>query len=235
LLSRRHRAPALAILDVMRLSPRPSQPRASAAPAVVVPLPAVRDDAALLEGLHAGKSWAKAALFARFGPQVQRVLRKILGPQPRLEMPDVIHDVFVQALGSVDQLREPAAMSAWMHAITTRTAFRLLRVQRAKRWLQFWEPAELPEVACEGVDPEMLEAYRRTYAVLDRMPAAERIAFALRYIEGMELTPLALACGVSLATIKRRLLRAEKRFAAAARRDDVLRGWLEEGDRWTTT
>jgi RNA polymerase sigma-70 factor (ECF subfamily) len=165
---------------------------------------------------------------------VQRVLRKILGPQPRLEMPDVIHDVFVQALSSVERLREPAALPAWMYAITTRTAFRLLRAQRARRWLQFWEPTELPEVACPEVDLELLEAYRRTYAVLDRMPASERIVFALRYIEGMELTPLALACDVSLATIKRRLVRAEQRFAAAARRDEVLRRWLEEGARWIT-
>ena len=218
----------------MRPPSRPAQPRPIASQAVVLPLPSVRDETALLEGLHAGEPWAKAALFERYGPQVQRVLRKILGPQPRLEMPDVIHDVFVQALASVDQLREAAAISAWMYAITTRTAFRLLRAQRARRWLQFWEPAELPEVSCPEVDLELLEAYRRTYAVLDRMPAGERVVFALRYIEGMELTPLALACDVSLATVKRRLGRAEQRFAAAARRDEVLRGWLLEGDRWTT-
>jgi RNA polymerase sigma-70 factor (ECF subfamily) len=39
---------------------------------------------------------------------------------------------------------------------------------------------------------------------------------------------------VSLATIKRRLAKAEKRFAAAAQRDNVLREWLEEGGRWTS-
>jgi RNA polymerase sigma-70 factor (ECF subfamily) len=212
----------------------PAQPRPIGSQAVVLPLPSVRDDTALLEGLHAGEAWAKAALFERYAPQVQRVLRKILGPQPRLEMPDVIHEVFVQALASVDRLREAAAMSAWMYAVTTRTAFRLLRAQRARRWLQFWEPAELPEISCAEVDLELVEAYRRTYAVLDRMPADERIVFALRYIEGMELTPLAMACDVSLATVKRRLGRAEQRFAAAARRDEVLRTWLSEGDRWTT-
>jgi RNA polymerase sigma-70 factor (ECF subfamily) len=70
--------------------------------------------------------------------------------------------------------------------------------------------------------------------VLDNMPDAERVVFALRYVDGMELSPIAVACEISLATVKRRLARAEQRFAAAARRDNVLRAWLEEGNRWTT-
>ena len=92
----------------------------------------------------------------------------------------------------------------------------------------------MPEPATSGVPPEICEAYRRTYALLDRMSASERVAFALRHIEGMELAQLAQVCEVSLATIKRRLARAEARFAAAAKRDPVLCAWLEEGGRWTS-
>jgi RNA polymerase sigma-70 factor (ECF subfamily) len=200
----------------------------------VRPLPAIRDDTALLEGLRAGEPWAKAALFERYAPHVQRLLRKILGPQPSLEVPDLIHDVFVRALASIDQLREPGAMLAWVQAIATRMAYRALQVQRARRWLRFWEPVELLPISAPAVDTEVLDAYRRTYAVLERMPAAERVVFALRYIDGMELAPIAALCEVSLATVKRRLARADKRFASAARRDEVLRTWISEGDRWTT-
>jgi RNA polymerase sigma-70 factor (ECF subfamily) len=206
----------------------------NAAQDVVRPLPSVRDNTALLEGLRAGEPWAKAALFERYAPHVQRLLRKILGPQPSLELPDLIHDVFVRALASIDQLREAGAMLAWMQAITTRMAYRALQAQRARRWLRFWEPIELVEVSSPRVDAEVLDAYRRTYAVLERMPTDERIVFALRHIDGMELSPIAVACEVSLATVKRRLARAEQRFAAAARRDEILRRWLEEGNRWTT-
>jgi RNA polymerase sigma-70 factor, ECF subfamily len=142
--------------------------------------------------------------------------------------------VFVQALGSLDGLREPAAMTAWMQAITTRTVFRALRVQRARRWLRFWEPLEVVELPSTGLDPDTLEAYRRTYAVLEHLPTEERIIFALRYIEGMELSPIAVACDLSLATVKRRLARAEQRFSVLAGQDEVLRTWLQEGDRWTS-
>ena len=218
----------------MRPSSPPARSRQSASPGVVRELPSIRDNGALLSGLRAGQPWAKAALFERYGPHVQRLLRKILGPQPSLELPDLIHDVFVQALTSIDQLREPAAMLAWMQAITARLAYKTLRAQRARRWLRFWEPVESIELSSPSVDLDALEAYRRCYAVLERMPADERIVFALRFIEGMELSPIAVACDVSLATVKRRLARAEQRFAAAAQRDEVLRTWLSEGDRWTT-
>jgi RNA polymerase sigma-70 factor (ECF subfamily) len=194
----------------------------------------VRDNAALVEGLRAGEPWARAALFERFAPEVQRILRKILGPQPSLEIPDLIQDVFVRALASIDQLREPNAMLAWMQAITTRTAFRAIRAQRARRWLRFWEPLDEVQIAARDVDPDAVEAYKRTYAILDRMPAAERIVFALRYIDGMELAPIAVACEISLATVKRRLDKASQRFFTAAQRDEVLRTRIPEGNRWTT-
>jgi len=213
---------------------RPAASEQSPSRGVVRLHPAIRDNAALLQGLRAGEPWARSVFFERFAPHVQRLLHRILGPQPRLEVPDLIHDVFVKALASIDQLREADAMLAWMQAITTRAAFRAIRAERARRWLRFWEPDEVAEVACPGVDTDVLEAYRRTYAVLDRMPDEERVVFALRYVDRMELAPIAAACDVSLATIKRRLARAEQRFAAAARRDHVLRVWLQEGGRWTT-
>jgi RNA polymerase sigma-70 factor (ECF subfamily) len=218
----------------MRSAMRSPLPLPAESHAVVRPLGTVRDAEALLDGLRAGEPWAKAALFERYGPQVQRQLRKLLGPQPSLEVPDLIHDVFVRALAAIHQLRDASALRSWMQAITLRTAYRALRVQRARRWLRFWEPIEATELPVDAVDGEVLDAYKRTYAVLDRMPAAERIVFALRHIDGMELSPIAVACEVSLATVKRRLAKAEQRFAAAARRDEVLRGWLQEGSRWTT-
>jgi RNA polymerase sigma-70 factor, ECF subfamily len=60
------------------------------------------------------------------------------------------------------------------------------------------------------------------------------VAFILRHVEKLELEQIADACEISLATVKRRLQRAQQRFARAAARDDALRGWLEEGGRWSS-
>jgi len=209
---------------------RPSSPGTPA----VRSLPIVRDDVALVAGLRAGEPWARAALFDRYAPHVERILRRVLGNDRHGDMADLVQDAFVQALGSLDRLREAEALLAWMQTIAARTAFRAIRARKARAWLKFWEPAEVPEPAIEGADPDVLEAHRHTYALLERMPAEERVIFALRYIDGMELERIAEIREVSLATLKRRLSRAEQRFSHAAGRDAVLRTWLEEGGRWTT-
>ena len=215
----------------MRPSTKPS-PKSQVG--VVRQLPFVRDDTALVAGLQAGEAWARAALFDRYAPQVERILRRILGHDQHTDFADLIHDAFVQALASIDGLRDADALLAWMQTIAARTAYRAIRARRIRRWLCFWEPEDLPEMLAPGIEPEILEAHRRTYAVLDALPARERVAFALRYIEGMELAKVAAVLDISLATVKRRLTRAEQRFARAAERDPVLKPWLKEGGRWTT-
>jgi RNA polymerase sigma-70 factor, ECF subfamily len=220
----------------MQPVPRPSRPRdaeplANMKP-VVRALPITRDDPAIVRGLRAGEPWARAALFDRCAPVVERIVRRILG-RGADEIADVVHDAFVQALASIDKLRDPQVLVTWMQTIATYTACKAIRARRLRKWLFFWDPAKLPEPLVDGVDPHLSEACTRTYAVLERLPTDERVAFALRYIEGLEVERVAELCNVSLSTIKRRLARAETRFTAAARHDEVLSTWLEEGDRWT--
>jgi len=208
--------------------------RADGVDGVVHPLQVGRSDEELAAGLRAGEPWARAALFDRYAPATERVLRRLLGPEARAELADLVQEVFVQALSSLDGLRDAHALSAWMRTIATRTAYRTIRSNRTRRWLRFWDPGELPELEVAGVEPELTEAYQRTYRLLQRMPTMERIAFVLRHVEKLELKEVAQACDVSLATIKRRLARAQQRFCRAAAQDPVLQGWLQQGGRWTT-
>ena len=66
------------------------------------------------------------------------------------------------------------------------------------------------------------------------MPFDERMAFVLRYIHGMTLADAAEACETSLATQKRRLTRAERRFVEAVGQRPVLMQWSKDGTRWNT-
>ena len=77
-----------------------------------------------------------------------------------------------------------------------------------------------------SVDDVAREALRATYRVLDRLTVEERAVFTLRYLDGMELTQVAVACDCSLATVKRRLSRAMARFAALATHEPALGPWL---------
>ena len=143
-----------------------------------------------------------------------------------------MHEVFARALAAQGTLRDPRALKPWLTGIAALTAHEFIRRCARGRWLHFFATEALPEVASVPVDEDAREALRATYAVLDRLGADERVAFALRYFEAMELTAVAAACNVSLNTIKRRLDRAERRFLALAEHEPALEDWLAERTRW---
>lgn len=200
----------------------------------IVSLPLRQSEPELLAGLRQGAPWARAALIERFGGLVERVVRRILGNDRHTERADIVHDVFVEVFASAHRLREPAALPGFVQRVAVHTACRTIRRRRARGWLRFLAPQELPDAPVEPSSQVARQACRRVYAALDALGAEERAAFALRFIEGMELTEVAAACGVSLATIKRRLGRAEARFVAVAANDPALEPWLRGGTRWKT-
>jgi RNA polymerase sigma-70 factor, ECF subfamily len=212
--------------------PSASKPRttasASATPNRVVELPIPETDAALVAALRAGRNDSGKALFKRYGKDVERVLFRVLGPD--VELADLLHDVFVAALTSIHQVRDPNALRGWLTGIAVRKARKCIVKRRRWRIIQFFAPTDMPEGEARVVSAEISEALRCTYEVLGRLPADERLAFALRHIEGMELTVVATACGVSLATIKRRLARAQRTFVSIASEHAALAEWLERGE-----
>ena len=194
-----------------------------------VPLLSRRDDAALVSALRNGERAARAEVFNRYAPHAHRVLARVLGHDA--EIPNLLHDVFARALTQIDRLEDPSALKAWLTAIAVFTAREHIRRRVRTRWLRFFASEDLPELPASDAGEEVRESLRRTYAVLDRLGVNDRIAFSLRFIEGLDLGEVAAACGVSLNTIKRRLARAEKRFVALARREPALEEWLEGGTR----
>lgn len=182
------------------------------------------DDRVLVDALRRGHLGAKAAFFDRFAGPVRRVITRVLGGGPDVD--DLVQDTFVAALGSIDGLDDPRALRGWITKVAVFTARSEIRRRTRRRWLRFFAPEDVPEVPTSAIDPETTAAARATYAVLGRMPIDERVPFALRLLDGMELTEVAAAEGVSLATIKRRLARAEARFRALAAREPALRPWL---------
>ncbi|MBN1606971.1 MAG: sigma-70 family RNA polymerase sigma factor [Polyangiaceae bacterium] len=199
----------------------------------VMALPVQRSDADLVNGLKAGDAWARVMLFDRFGVLVERLVRRILGHERHTDIADVVHDAFVAVFSSVHTLKSPEALVSWIQSVATHTACKAIRRRRARAWLRFVAPEDLPDGAARPPSEETVEAHDRTYRILERFSAPDRAIFALRFIDGMPLADVASACGISLATAKRRLARAERRFVVSASCDPVLAPWVRKGDRWT--
>ena len=199
--------------------------RPATSPASVVPL---RPELAIAKGLKDGEPWAAHALFERYAASTLCLLRRVLGHDRHIDMEDVLHDVFVEALSSVQSLQDPLALSGWLRKLAIHTAYRTIRKRRARRWLLFWESSDLEVATAREADFAAREATRAVYRVLQRLSADEHLAFALRHLEGQELTEVAANLGVSLATAKRRLAKAETRFEVLAAREPSLSSYFVE-------
>lgn len=187
-------------------------------------------DAELVMCVRRGEEEAKSELFERNANRIERLVYSLLGPEPEAE--DIVHEVFVRAFEGIDSIDDPARLRGWLTGITVLTAREWIRRKVRYRWLNFVR--EVPEVESHWADHEVSEAARCTFAVLAELDPDDRFVFSLRFLEGLELSEIALACDVSISTAKRRLKNAEKHFVARAKRIAALASWIEEG-RWAAT
>lgn len=197
----------------------------------VVHLPP-QGDALLVARARAGDEQAFRQLFERHTALVVRLLSRILGSDS--EVPDLAHEVFLIAYRRLHVVVDSQRFGAFLTGLCVNVARNHLRSRRRRRWLVFGAAAETEDahepVVADGSDGR--EALRATYAVLETMPEQLRVCFALRFIEGRELSGVAEACGVSLATSKRWLERAESQFLKAAVNHPALASWVRDGARW---
>lgn len=132
------------------------------------------------------------------------------------DVEDIVHDAFLRAQHRLRELRDNAAFRSWLGSIIVhlvRTKLRRRRLLTALG-LSSAEPVELDAVASGDADPEVRAQLAQVYALLQTMPADERIAWTLRYIEKQRLESVAELTDCSLATAKRRILRAQRFLSA---------------------
>jgi len=189
-------------------------------------------DEALVAALQREEAWARTALVHKYHQRVERLVAGALGIDS--ELADVVQDVFVRVLRNVHQLKDPAALPSWISSLAVFTARGVIRKRRRWRWIRFLAPEEVPEAPAAEHDHEGAATIRAVYAVIETLPPDERLAFTLRFVSELELTEVASACRVSLATIKRRLARAEAHFGSAAVSSPLLRHRLRGGGRFAS-
>lgn len=179
------------------------------------------DDVALVAMLVEGDARAPRIVWQRFAPMVHRMLKRAFGPD--YDIDDLAQEVFLVLFRRAHTLREPQALRAFVISITAHTIRYELRRKAATRWLHFGEPA-IAKAAAADLDAR--EALTRLYRILDRLGSNDRTAFVLRFMEGLEVSAVAQALGVSVATTKRRLAHAWRRVILYSQRDTALVEYL---------
>ncbi|HEX4406941.1 MAG TPA: RNA polymerase sigma factor [Polyangia bacterium] len=141
-----------------------------------------------------------------------RVLRR---PE---DVDDVLQDVFVEALRGVHALREPTALRAWLTRVTVRAAQR--RRAGARFVGRFVARSEsLEDAAAHVADPRAsaldLALLAAIGEVMAGIPAERRRAWALRTVDGEPIDDIAVRCGCSATTVKRRIAEVQGLLEAA--------------------
>lgn len=182
----------------------------SGRPASGQAVPASETDAALVARARAGERSAFEALYRRHAASAIHLAIRIQGRATDVE--DVVHDAFLKAHRSLEELRDAEAFRSWLGSIVVRLVRSRLRRRRllVSLGLSSTEPVDLDALASREASPEARASIAQVYALLQTMPADDRIAWTLRHVERHRLEEVAELASCSLATAKRRILRAQR-------------------------
>lgn len=186
--------------------------------AVVLPLQ--RDASALLpsdrelvERALGGEQLALQLLYRRHVQHVSERVTRLLSRTAEAE--DVVQDAFVAAFADLGQLSDRARFGGWLMRIAVHQAQRRFRRRRLLARLGLdrgCDDARLEQVADPALPLDRRLQLGRLDRALGELPSELRLAWMLRYVEGCELNEIAETSGCSLATVKRRIARADARL-----------------------
>ncbi len=176
------------------------------------PQPPARDlnDADLVVAAARGEHFAQHQLYQRHVGPVYGCVARLLGRGAEAE--DVVQDSFVAAFSDLPKLTDTARFGPWLRSIAVHQVHRRLRRRRMLRRLGLergHDDVTLAGAVDPGADPYVNTMLRELDVVLARLVPVQRLAWMLRHVEGHSLDEVAEQCGVSLATVKRHITKAE--------------------------
>jgi RNA polymerase sigma-70 factor (ECF subfamily) len=175
-------------------------------------MPVEETDAILVERVLQGDERAFATLYTRHARYVAGVIYGVIGSDEELD--DLVQEVFTAAAEHLPGLREPAYFRTWLVKISIRHARRRSARRKRQRLLHFWASQEKEST----YDPRDRHLPMELVRAMDKVPERLLLPWFLQRVEGRSLGEVTEVSGVSLATAKRRIARAE----------EILRGTLDD-------
>jgi RNA polymerase sigma-70 factor (ECF subfamily) len=179
------------------------------------------DEETLAAEAMAGKSWAQREIWQRYASMVYGLLRGSLNS--RHDHDDLVQEIFLRVFRRLHTLENRAALRSFVYSVAVRVLSEEIRhfkvIQRARNNLVLIADTREPS----GTDFESRDTLLRIQRILDGLKDRHRVVFVLRHVEGMDLREIATGLDISLATVKRYLLKAMRAIEHAALRDEGLR------------
>lgn len=202
------RAPRDASIDAATPPPAPVQ--SARGPAAAGPLPSLPDAQLVALGCD-GEVLALEQLYRRHAAFAINLATRIEGSSSDAE--DIVHDAFLKAFDKLSDLADRSAFRGWLGSIIVHAVRSRMRRGRFLRFVGLGrapDPVDLDAIASSEASPHVRAQIAQIYALLRTLPPDERIAWTLRYVESHQLESVAALTGCSLATVKRRISRAQQ-------------------------
>ena len=155
---------------------------------------------------------AERELFDRFHEPVERVLRRLLGPDNE----DCVQEALLDVFRGLSAFEGRSKLSTWVYRVTMRRGWKCLaeRISRTQRAAPGDDATS--EVHAEGATvEENLEAVdlaRRFKLALDQLKLDQKSVMALSAVKGLTPTEIAEVLGIPVGTANSRLHRARQRM-----------------------
>jgi RNA polymerase sigma-70 factor (ECF subfamily) len=189
------------------------------------------DEDTLVRETLAGKRWAQKEVWCRFAPMVYGLLRRTLGS--RHDHDDLMQEVFLRVFRRLHSLEKVSALRSFVYSVAIRVVSEEMRRFSAIRRVEL-QMMDIPrDRTSAGADFEARDILLRIQGILDGMKVKHRAVFVLRHVEGMDLYEISAGLGISLATVKRYLVKAMGCIEHAVARDEGLRtslAWVMSSD-----
>ena len=150
-----------------------------------------------------GRSEELENLMELYGDEIKRFCTLQLRDPFQAE--DAAQDTFVKAWKALDTFRNESSQKTWLMHIAVNTCRDYQRTGWFRHMNRSLTPEDLPEQAQDAVYPD-----GEVSRAIMSLPDKERLVVLLRYYEGLSLNETAEAAGMSLATAKRQISKANQ-------------------------
>ncbi len=170
------------------------------------------EDVALVAAARGGDRDAFAALLTRHHQLLVALCRRALGDLAAAE--DAVQEAALQAFLGLGRLQRPERFGSWLAGIGLNVCHRALRERSHGGWS--WEGlcggAAGPEPTDPAADPaeilELAELRRRVHGAVASLPAGQRAAVVLVYLQGLTQAEAAAVLGVEVGGVTARVQKA---------------------------
>lgn len=160
---------------------------------------------------------------ARLVPVVRRLVFALLGPDQERE--DVMQEIFIRVFLGLSRVRDPERLEQWTARVAINTVKNELRRRKRRRFVS-WDPLLEPDRLISYCDFDGHNVAMHAVRAIEQLPERDRELLLRRWFQPTTTDSLAGDAACSARTIKRRLHRAQTRFARMVQRDASLSDWL---------